>query len=145
MYLSILGKPTDADLERYPAVHLTGPHECDPSVLDYTHPSVDGEPPWSNDPDEKFAFDPNFDEFGDYTQRAIQTLSFLDDSSIPLTPSQMLRAKQHVVRSNQHDVNKDTLTMKRSGHILVGSMLILFSKSWNSPPNGESPYPIHFL
>ena len=35
MYLSILGKPTDKDLERYPAVHLTGPHKCDPSVLDY--------------------------------------------------------------------------------------------------------------
>ena len=42
MYLSILGKPTDTDLERYPAVHLTGPHEWDPSVLDYTHPSGDG-------------------------------------------------------------------------------------------------------
>ena len=38
MYLSILGKPTDTDFERYPAVHLTGPHEWDPSVLDYTHP-----------------------------------------------------------------------------------------------------------
>ena len=51
MYLSILGKPTDTDLERYPAVHLAGPHEWDPSVLDYTHPSGDVEPPWSNDPD----------------------------------------------------------------------------------------------
>ena len=61
MYLSILCKPTDKDLERYPAVHLTGPHEWDPSVLDYTQPSGDGEPPWSNDPDERFAFDPNFD------------------------------------------------------------------------------------
>ena len=30
MYLSILGNPTDTDLERYPAVHLTGPHEWDP-------------------------------------------------------------------------------------------------------------------
>ena len=80
MYLSILGKPTDKNLERYPAVHLTGPHEWDPSVLDYTHPSGDGKPPWSNDPDERFAFDPNFDEFGNYTQRAIQTLSILDDS-----------------------------------------------------------------
>ena len=80
MYLSILGKPTDKDLERYPAVHLTGPHEWDPSVLDYTHPSGDGEPPWSNDPDERFAFDPNNDEFWDYTQRAIQPLSILDDS-----------------------------------------------------------------
>ena len=42
MYLSNLGKPTDTDLERYLAVHLTGPHEWDPSVLDYTHPSGDG-------------------------------------------------------------------------------------------------------
>ena len=49
MYLSILGKPTDKDLERYPAVRLTGLHEWDPSVLDYTHPSGDGEPPCSND------------------------------------------------------------------------------------------------
>ena len=65
MYLSILGKPTDQDLEGYPAMHLTGPHEWDPSVLDYTHPSGYGEPPWSNDPDERSAFDPNFDEFGD--------------------------------------------------------------------------------
>ena len=42
MYLSIHGKPTDADLDRFPAVHFTGPHEWDPSVLDYTHPSGDG-------------------------------------------------------------------------------------------------------
>ena len=81
MFLSILGNPTDKDLERYPAVLLTGPHEWDRSVLDYTHPSDDGEPPWSNDPGERSAFDPNFDEFGDYTQRAIQSLSILDDSS----------------------------------------------------------------
>ena len=26
----------------YPAVHLTGPHEWDPSVLDYSYPSVMG-------------------------------------------------------------------------------------------------------
>ena len=97
MYLSILGNPTDADLERKPAVYLTGPHEWDPSVLDYTHPSGDGEPIWSNDPYERFAFDPNFDEFGDYIQRAIQTLSILDDSSSPLSPTQTLRANQHIV------------------------------------------------
>ena len=66
VYLSILGQPTDTDLERYPAVCLTGPHEWDPSVLDYTHPSGDGEPPWFNDPHERFSFDPNFHEFGDY-------------------------------------------------------------------------------
>ena len=60
MYLSLLRKPTDTDLERYPAVNLTGSHEWDPSVLDYTHPSGNGEPPWPNDPDERFAFDLNF-------------------------------------------------------------------------------------
>ena len=108
MYLSILGKPTDTDLERYTAVHLTGPNEWDPSVLDYTLPSGDGEPPWSNDRDERFAFDPNFDEFGDYTQRAIQTLSILDDSSSTLTPCSTLTANQHVFRTNQHDVSPET-------------------------------------
>ena len=64
MYLSLLGKPSDEDLERYPAVHLTGPHEWFHSVLDFTYPSGDGEPPWSNDPNERFAFDPNIDELG---------------------------------------------------------------------------------
>ena len=54
MYLSLLGKPSDEDLELYPAVHLTGLHKWDPSVLDLAHPSGDGEPPWSNDPNEKF-------------------------------------------------------------------------------------------
>ena len=108
MYLSILGKPTDKDLERYPAVHITGPHEWDPSVLDYTHRSDDGEPPWSNDPDERFAFHPNFDEFGDYTQRAIQTLSILDDSSSTLTPCSTLMTNQHHFRTYTHDVNHET-------------------------------------
>ena len=104
MYLSILGNPTNKDLERYPAVHLTGPHEWDPSVLGYTHPSGDGEPPWSNDPNERFAFDPNFDEFGDYTQRAIQTLSILEDSSSTFTPSPTFMTNQHEFRTYQHDV-----------------------------------------
>ena len=104
---SCISKPTDKDLERYPAVHLTGPHEWDPSVLDYTHASGDGEPPWSNDPDERFAFDPNFDEFGDYTQRAIQTLSTLDVSSSTLTPCPTLMTNQHVFRTYQHDVSHE--------------------------------------
>ena len=108
MYLTILGNPTDTDLERYPAIQLTATHEWDPSVLDYTHPSGDGEPPWSNDPDERFAFDPNFDEFGDYTQRAIQTLSILNDSSSTLTPCSTLMTNQHVFRTYQHDVSPET-------------------------------------
>ena len=140
MYLSILGKPTDKDLERYPAVHLTGPHEWDLSVLDYTHPSGDGEPPWSNDPSERSAFDPNFDEFGDYTQRAIQTLSILDDCSSTLTPCPTFMANQHEFRTYQHAVNHEAPDYKNSGLIFVGSMWTLFRKPWNSLPNGESSY-----
>ena len=108
MYLSLLGKPSDEALERYPAVHRTGPHEWDPSVFSFTHPFGDGEPPWSNDPNERLTFDPNFDEFGDYTHMAIQTLNILDDSSLPLTPFPTIRVNQHVIRSNQHVVNNDT-------------------------------------
>ena len=37
MYMNLQGKPTDADLSTFPYVLLTGPHEWDPSVLDYTH------------------------------------------------------------------------------------------------------------
>ena len=40
MYMSLLGKATDADLNTFPHVLLTGPHEWDPSVLDYTHPTT---------------------------------------------------------------------------------------------------------
>ena len=114
MYLSILGKLTDQDLERYPAVHLKGPHEWDPSVLDYTHPSGDGEPPWSNDPDERFAFDPNFDLFGDFIQRAIKTLSILDDSSSTMTPCPALLTNQHVFKTYQHDVSHEVSDYEKS-------------------------------
>ena len=40
MYMSILGKPTDQDLDQYPHILLTSPHEWDPSVLDYSHPNT---------------------------------------------------------------------------------------------------------
>ena len=88
-------------------MHLTGAHEWEPSVLDYTHPSGDGEPPWSNDPNERSAFDPNFDEIGDYTQRTIQTLSILDDSSSTLTPCSTFMANKHDCRTYQYDVTHE--------------------------------------
>ena len=75
--------------------------------MDYTHPSGNGEPPWSNDADERSAFDPNFDEFGDYTQSAIQTISILDDSSSTLTPCPTLMMNQHQFRTYQHDVSHE--------------------------------------
>ena len=98
MYLSLIGKPTDEDLEKYPAFHLAGPHEWDPSVLDFIHPSDDGEPPWFNNPDERFAFDPNFDDLG--ITKVGQSKLSLDDSSIPFTPCSTIGANQHVFRSN---------------------------------------------
>ena len=60
------------------------------------YPPDDGEPPWFNDPDERSTFDPNFDEFGDYTQKAIQTLSILDDSSSALTPYPTFMVEQSI-------------------------------------------------
>ena len=39
-------------------------------------------------PKERLAFDPNFDEFGDYPDRAIQTLNILDSSFQLLTQGQ---------------------------------------------------------
>ena len=38
MYLELHGNPMDNDLQTYPSVHLTSPHEWDPSILDYEHP-----------------------------------------------------------------------------------------------------------
>ena len=47
MYMNLLGKPTDADLDKFPHVLLTGHHEWDPSVLDYTHPATAGDLTWA--------------------------------------------------------------------------------------------------
>ena len=110
--------------------------------MDFIHPSGDGEPPWSNVPTERFAFDPNFDEFGDYTDRSIQTLNILDESSQPMTvfqpsgPTNMLLGPTKMLLAIIH------LAMKNSSLILDRSMLILFRKLLNSLPNGKSPFPI---
>ena len=50
MYLSILGKPTDEELVKYPSVHLTSIHEWDQAVLDFSYAEGDGEPVWACDP-----------------------------------------------------------------------------------------------
>ena len=42
IYMSILGKPTDQDLDQFSHVLLTSLHEWDPSVLDYSHPIICG-------------------------------------------------------------------------------------------------------
>ena len=44
MYLELLGIPTDKNLQTYPSVHLTSPHQWDPSVLYYEHSDDNGDP-----------------------------------------------------------------------------------------------------
>ena len=75
MYMNLLGKPTDADLNTYPHVLLTGPHEWDPSGLDYTHPTTSGDPTWAPDPSQCGAHDPRIDEFGNFKGRVHHTLT----------------------------------------------------------------------
>ena len=54
MYLELQGIPTDKDLQTYPSVHLTTPHQWDPSILDYEHPENNREPDWAIDPNVTF-------------------------------------------------------------------------------------------
>ena len=69
MYLKFQGIPTDMDLQTYPSVHITSPHEWDPSVLDSVHPKDNREPNSTYDSIEKFQVDPIFDEFDDYINK----------------------------------------------------------------------------
>ena len=86
-----------------------------------------------------------FDEFGDYTQRAIQTLSIVDDSSSTLPPCSTLMTNQHVFRTNQHDVSPGTPDYEKFRPYFGWVNVDTVQKPWNSLPNGESPYPIHSL
>ena len=104
MHLELQGIPTDKDLQTYPSVHLTSPHEWDPSVLDYEHPENNGEPDWDIDPNKNFQFDPNFDEFGDYINRSQSILDILDDT-LPISPIYKLMVNKHVFQCTE-------LTMK---------------------------------
>ena len=95
MYLQLQGIPTDQDLQNYPSVHLTIPHEWDPSVLDYEHPENNGEPDWAIDPNVNFQFDPNFVEFGDYVNRSLPILDILDETP-KISPIHILLVNKHV-------------------------------------------------
>ena len=105
MYLQLQGIPTDQDLQNYPSVHLTSPHEWDPSVLDYEHPENNGEPDWAIDPNENFQFDPNFDEFGDYVNRSLSILDILDETPT-ISPILNLLVSKHVFQRTPVDYEK---------------------------------------
>ena len=120
MYMSLLGKPTDADLNTYPHVLLTGPHEWDPSVLDYTHPTTSGDTP------------------------GLQTLPY----SVPMTPGLMdlaiLRGEFSIhLPPTWLTINMlsplNPLTLRGSGPILVGSTNTPLRKPFTKPLNGLFP------
>ena len=129
MYLELQGIPTDKHLQTYPSVHLTSPHEWDPTVLDYEHPEDNGEPDWAIDPNEMSQFDPNFDEFGDYVNRSLSILDIVDDTlQISLT---------HNLSVNKMYFIEHQLIMTNKDHILDGSILILSNKPLIRLHNGE--------
>ena len=96
--------PTDKDLQTYPSVHLTSPHEWDTSVLDYEHPEYSGEPDWAIDPNDRLQFDPNFDEF-DYVNRSLFIFDILDDTP-QISPTHNLLVNKHAVHQTPIDYDK---------------------------------------
>ena len=109
MYMSLVGKPIDADLNTYPHVLFTGPHEWDPSVLDYTHPTTSGDPTWAPDPSLLGAHDPRIDEFGNYKGRVQQTLiSHLAQHKHAITPQPIdfERLRPYFGWVNKHTIEK---------------------------------------
>ena len=105
MYLELQGVPTNKDLQTYPSVHLTGPHEWDPSVLDFKHPENNGEPDWAIDHNKNFQFDPNFDGFGDYVNRSLSSLDILDETP-PISPIHNPFINKHVFQHTPVDYEK---------------------------------------
>ena len=105
MYLDLQGISTNKDLQTYPSVHLTSPHEWDPSVLDYEHPEGNGEPDWAIDLNERFQFDPNFDDFGDYVNRSLCILDILDDRP-QFSPTHNLLVNKHAPHQTLIDYHK---------------------------------------
>ncbi len=100
IYLQFAGKPTDKELDQYPSVHLTSPHEWEPSLLDYEHPQDDGEPPWADGLPPTIA-NPPFDEFGNYNRRVIANLMVLADY-----PDKVITLCKHVVSKSTPDFEK---------------------------------------
>ena len=73
--MSLLGKPTDADLNTYPHVLLTGPHEWVPSAVDYSNPITSGDPTWAPEPSHHLGHDPRIDEFRNFKGRVQHTIT----------------------------------------------------------------------
>ena len=121
-YMNLLGKPTDADLNTYPHVLLTGPHKWDPSVLDYTHPTTSGDPTWAPDPSQCVAHAPRIDEYGSFEGRVYHTLTIALPSPTLLSTNMLSTLSP--------------LTLRSSGPILAGSTNTPLRKPSIKPLNG---------
>ena len=142
MYLSIMGKPTDEELLKYPSVHLTSIHEWNPSVLDYSHPEGDGEPLWACDPQHLDLLDPNFDAHGLYTKRAINTFSSL--TGVQQFPFMAISSSKSPIQACKHNIKPEIPDFDNIDHISVGSMLTPSETPSSTLHNGEhqlAPYP----
>ena len=60
---------------------------------------------WTTDPNDRSQFDPNFDEFGDYVNRAIQFLNILDDTP-QASSAHNLCANKHALTHTPTDYEK---------------------------------------
>ena len=137
MYLSLLGKPTDKDLERYPAVHLTGPHKWDPSVLDYTPYLVMGSLHGPMTLVRDLPLILTLMSLGITLKEPYKLSLFwmtLHPTRLHVLPSWPI--SMILEPTNMLSIMRP-LTMINSGLILVGSMWTLFRKPWNSLPNGN--------
>ena len=114
MYMNLLGKPTDVDLDKFPHVLLTGPHEWDPSVLDYTHPATAGDPTWAPDPSKCDAHALRIDEFGHFNGRVHHILTHppgrsnmaLHNHAIKTQPIDFEKLRPYFSWVNKHTIEK---------------------------------------
>ena len=128
MYMNLLGKPTNTDLSTNPHVLLTGPHEWDPFVLDYTHPTTSGDRTWAPDPSQRGAHDPRIDEFGNFKGRVHHTLTH--------SPT-LFKIAQHTLLNTNMIYKLNPLILRSSGPILPGSTNTPLRKPSTKPLNGQ--------
>ena len=126
MYMNLLGNPTDADLNTFPHVLLIGPHEWDPSVLDYTHPPTAADPTWAPDPSQHGAHDRRIDELGNFKGIVRKKPHF-----IPLATPTLFNTNM--------PSQLNPLILRNSGTILAGATNTQLRKPSTKPLNGLLP------